>query len=135
MAKSLIFLLIFSACFSASAIEVEYDYTYMLQSPCAESSAISQAECTSKKLGASDKKLNLVYRQLLKKLPEESRDAASKSDLISAQRAWLKYRDLDCHFRSATTGANSTWQAVHGMSCAIKFNEERIKTLKGLDPL
>ena len=135
MVKIFFFVLFLVPCTSAFAVEVEHDEAYYEKHPCGAGSAILEAQCSSEKLAVSDKKLTSVYNQLLKKLPKRSVGAANKSQLISAQRAWLKYRDLDCSFHGASTGANYTWQAVHGINCQIEFNEERIKTLKELDPL
>ncbi|MGF1933183.1 MAG: lysozyme inhibitor LprI family protein [Nostoc sp. ChiQUE02] len=50
-------------------------------------------ECTKLSYQNADKKLNQVYQQLLPTL-ERSR----KQKLITAQQAWLKFRDTNCEF-------------------------------------
>src|SRR5262245_38763610 len=62
--------------------------------PCAE--AQSQAEmtiCWGNQYKAADAKLNQVYRQFTAKLDDEE-----KTQLKTAQTAWLKYRDTNCEF-------------------------------------
>jgi len=44
---------------------------------------------------ALDKELNLAYRKLMKRLPDESKEALKLS-----QRQWIKYRDLEFSFVS-----------------------------------
>ena len=58
--------------------------------------AQSQAEmtiCWGNQYKAADAKLNQVYRQFTAKLDDEE-----KTQLKTAQTAWLKYRDANCEF-------------------------------------
>lgn len=58
--------------------------------------------CEGKKLGAADAQLNAVYNKLTAKV-----SAAGKAKLIDAQRAWIKYRDLQCEFDAFGTNGGS----------------------------
>jgi uncharacterized protein YecT (DUF1311 family) len=60
--------------------------------PCA--SARTQPEmnvCAKKAFGKADAELNKVYKRIIAKL-----NAADRTNLTEAQRAWLKYRDTHC---------------------------------------
>lgn len=50
-----------------------------------------EAECFAKASDTADKELNRVYEQVRSVLRRDE-----QSDLLEAQRAWLKYRDLTC---------------------------------------
>ena len=49
--------------------------------------------CWGNQYKAADAKLNQVYRQFTAKLDDEE-----KTELKTAQTAWLKYRDANCEF-------------------------------------
>jgi uncharacterized protein YecT (DUF1311 family) len=69
---------------------------------------ISQPELNEKAIldfNQSDKKLNLVYKQLVKKLSAEE-----KSLLVQAQRDWIKFRDSHCAFESSITAGDKLKQ-------------------------
>src|SRR5438874_11592014 len=62
--------------------------------PCAD--AQTQAEmtiCWGNQYKTADAKLNQVYRQFTAKVDDEE-----KTELKTAQTAWLKYRDANCEF-------------------------------------
>lgn len=64
------------------------------QDPCAD--AQSQAEmniCWGNQYKTADANLNQVYRRLVTMLSDEE-----KTQLKTAQTAWLKYRDANCDF-------------------------------------
>lgn len=50
-------------------------------------------ECAKLSYQNADKKLNRVYQQLLPTL-----ESARKQKLITAQQAWIKFRDTNCEF-------------------------------------
>ena len=132
MAKTIFSLLILIACFPVLAVEVEHDDVYYEKHPCEAPGSFAATECAASKLDKSDEKLKIEYNRLLKKLPTRT---LTKKDLISAQKTWQKYRDLDCEFRVGTTGVVSAFQTAYVEYCQIELNEERIKTLKELNPL
>jgi len=59
-----------------------------------------------------DKELNSVYNILKKELNE-----TDKKNLVDAQKAWIKFRDLNCKFK---------------IDCLIQSTIERTKELKNL---
>ncbi|MCL1463784.1 lysozyme inhibitor LprI family protein [Argonema galeatum] len=72
----------------------------------------------------ADRKLNQVYQQLLPKLP-----AARKQKLVTAQQAWLRFRDASCVFeRSEVEGGTMAPMIYSG--CLATVTEQRTKDLE-----
>jgi hypothetical protein len=76
-----------------------------------------------------DKELNSVYNKLLKGIKE-----TDKKNLVAAQKAWIKFRDLDCKFQSQDPGdGGGTYENKMKIDCLIRKTAERIKELQNLD--
>jgi uncharacterized protein YecT (DUF1311 family) len=76
-----------------------------------------------------DKKLNSVYSKLMKGLKE-----TDKKNLVEAQKAWIKFRDLDCKFQSQDTGdGGGPYENKMKIDCLIRKTTDRIKELENLD--
>ncbi|MTH14275.1 lysozyme inhibitor LprI family protein [Flavobacterium sp. LC2016-01] len=76
-----------------------------------------------------DKKLNSVYNKLMKGLEE-----TDKKNLVEAQKAWIKFRDLDCKFQSQDPGdGGGPYENKMKIDCLITKTTERIKELENLD--
>ncbi|MFE1745101.1 lysozyme inhibitor LprI family protein [Coleofasciculus sp. H7-2] len=72
----------------------------------------------------ADRRLNQVYRQLLPKLP-----GSRRQKLISAQQAWIKFRDANCTFeRSEFTGG--TMEPMVYSSCLANVTKQRTAQLE-----
>jgi uncharacterized protein YecT (DUF1311 family) len=92
--------------------------------PCAD--AQSQAEmtlCWGNQYKAADAKLNQVYRQFAAKL-----DDAEKTQLKTAQTAWLKYRDTNCEF-VADQYKGGTMRPMIAAICLADVTDNRTKEL------
>jgi uncharacterized protein YecT (DUF1311 family) len=75
-----------------------------------------------------DKELNSVYTILKKELNE-----TDKKNLVDAQKAWIKFRDLNCKFKSQDSGGGSTpYTNKFKIDCLIQSTIERTKELKNL---
>jgi uncharacterized protein YecT (DUF1311 family) len=76
----------------------------------------------------ADNELNSVYYRLKKELNRTDRE-----NLIEAQKAWIKFRDLNCKFKSRDFG-DGGGVITHKMKidCLIESTEERTKELKKL---
>lgn len=89
--------------------------------------AQSQAEMNQEALAEyrnADQRLNVVYRDLMAKV-----SPAGQAKLREAQRAWLRFRDLECAFATAGTADGS----VHPMilsGCLAGLTVERIGHLE-----
>ena len=83
----------------------------------------------------ADDALNAAYRALLQRLDHppagmESHHAGAKASLIEAQRAWLKFRELDC---AATFDlADGTSGSALAMSCEAMHARLRTEQLKAM---
>jgi uncharacterized protein YecT (DUF1311 family) len=80
--------------------------------------------CASIAYQNADRKLNQVYRQLLPKL-----SAARKQKLISAQQAWIKFRDSSCEFERSAYEGGSLAPMIYGF-CLANVTEQRTKDLQ-----
>ena len=92
--------------------------------PCAD--AQSQAEmtiCWGNQYKAADAKLNQVYRQFTAKLDDEE-----KTQLKSAQTAWLKYRDTNCEF-VADQYKGGTMRPMMAAICLADVTDNRTREL------
>jgi uncharacterized protein YecT (DUF1311 family) len=80
--------------------------------------------CASIAYQNADRKLNQVYRQLLPKL-----SAARKQKLITAQQAWIKFRDSSCEFERSAYEGGSLAPMIYGF-CLANVTEQRAKDLR-----
>jgi uncharacterized protein YecT (DUF1311 family) len=80
--------------------------------------------CASIAYQNADRKLNQVYRQLLPKL-----SAARKQKLITAQQAWIKFRDSSCEFERSAYEGGSLAPMIYGY-CLAAVTEQRTKDLQ-----
>jgi uncharacterized protein YecT (DUF1311 family) len=88
------------------------------------SSTVEGADCFAKASDAADKELNGLYAQVRSVLGPEER-----SDLLEAQRAWLRYRDLTCSAEYKLYGGG-TGGPVTRMACLAAITQERTGTLR-----
>ncbi|MEH1966518.1 lysozyme inhibitor LprI family protein [Nostoc sp.] len=88
-------------------------------------------ECTKLSYQNADKKLNQVYQQLLPTL-ERSR----KQKLITAQQAWLKFRDTNCEFeRSRYEGGSIAPTIYFGcLESTTKLRTQQLQEYLKSDP-
>ena len=89
--------------------------------------AMSQPEinaCATKAYEASDAELNHLYKQIGSRLKD---DAESKKHFVTAQRAWIAYRDAECAFQGADKGSSSAM--VYGY-CLASLTADRVKDFK-----
>jgi len=80
--------------------------------------------CASIAYQNADRKLNQVYRQLLPKL-----SASRQQKLISAQQAWIKFRDSSCEFERSAYEGGSMAPMIYGF-CLADVTEQRTKDLQ-----
>ncbi|MGJ0509438.1 MAG: lysozyme inhibitor LprI family protein [Methylocystis sp.] len=80
--------------------------------------------CEGKKFDAADARLNAIYTRLAAKVT-----AAGKAKLVDAQRAWIKYRDLQCAFDTFGTNGGS----INGMMIAQCKTQMTLDQTKRLD--
>lgn len=76
----------------------------------------------------ADRKMNEVYRRLMAQI---GKDPESKERLIAAQRAWLKFRDLQCRLEGDVVRGGSMQPQMEAM-CEAKLTQDRTETLEWL---
>ena len=83
-------------------------------------------DCQSEKLARQDKRLNQVYRALMRKASEKQ-----ASELREDQRAWLAYRDATCKLLH-TFGTGGTIDLINAGSCEVDILTRRVGFLESL---
>lgn len=93
--------------------------------PCADASTqFEMNQCARKEYEAADAELNKVYNRLAAKLEEEQR-----TQLKTAELAWIKYRDTNCDFEGAFYKGGTIRPMVQSY-CLARMSNERTAELK-----
>ena len=82
-------------------------------------------QCADNAYKASDAKLNKVYKQITGRLKDDH-DTAKL--LVTAQKAWIAFRDAECGFASAGVAGRSIQPMVRAQ-CLDSVTQDRIKSL------
>ncbi|WP_043613284.1 lysozyme inhibitor LprI family protein [Ensifer sp. ZNC0028] len=82
--------------------------------------------CAGKALKASDAELNALYRQIQGRLKD---DAEKTKLLVTAQRAWVAYRDAECDFASSGVAGGSA-QPMITLECRDDRTKKRVADFK-----
>jgi len=108
------------------------------QSPCWNAgSDLEISQCWDRADQAADAELNKIWPDVLKSAREADRDfmptqrretPAAVQDLISAQRAWLKYRDAQCALESDYAQGGSL-EPILSAKCSTEMTRARIMQL------
>ncbi|WP_095121029.1 lysozyme inhibitor LprI family protein [Pseudomonas sp. Irchel s3f10] len=83
-------------------------------------------QCAGRDFKAADKELNTVYQQITGRLKD---NPDGKKLLVSAQRAWLGFRDAECKFSSSGVTGGSVYPWVYS-SCLTGVTKVRVEALK-----
>ncbi|QKF73852.1 LprI family protein (DUF1311 domain) [Aliarcobacter faecis] len=81
------------------------------------------AACTYEETKLEDKRLNQAYKKAMQTIKKDKRD-----ELKEVQRAWIKYRDLNCNFNSYITGG--TMDQLFVAECFLSMTKERANELE-----
>lgn len=82
--------------------------------------------CAGDALKKSDKQLNELYKQVGTRLKD---DADTTKLLVSAQKAWIAFRDAECTFSSSAVAQGSTYSMIYAM-CLDGLTQLRVKDLQ-----
>jgi len=83
-------------------------------------------QCAGQDFKAADKELNTVYQQITARLKD---NPEGKKLLVSAQRAWIGFRDAECKFSSSGVTGGSVYPWVYS-SCLTGVTKVRVEALK-----
>ncbi|OCZ58458.1 lysozyme inhibitor LprI family protein [Acinetobacter seifertii] len=80
-------------------------------------------QCLSSEITQLKKDLNTTYAKLYKQTD-------AKQELDNAQKAWLKYKDLQCGDFTVADAGYSSGQVAYDLACQAELIEQRISFLK-----
>jgi uncharacterized protein YecT (DUF1311 family) len=83
-------------------------------------------QCAGQDFKAADKALNTVYQQITGRLKD---NPDGKKLLVSAQRAWVGFRDAECKFSSSGVTGGSAYPWVYS-NCLTGVTKIRVEALK-----
>ena len=84
-------------------------------------------DCYDKAFKKSDAELNKLYKQIEARIKD---DAATTKLLVTAQKAWVAFRDGECNFQSAGASGGSIGPMIYSM-CLDGLTQSRIKDFQG----
>jgi uncharacterized protein YecT (DUF1311 family) len=83
-------------------------------------------QCAGQDYKAADKELNRVYQQITGRLKNNS---DGKKLLVSAQRAWIGFRDAQCKFSASGVAGGSVYPLIYS-NCMTSVTKVRVEALK-----
>ncbi|EJM63002.1 lysozyme inhibitor LprI family protein [Pseudomonas sp. GM48] len=83
-------------------------------------------QCAAQQNTAADKELNALYQQITSRLKS---NPDSKKQLVSAQRAWVAFRDAECKFSASGVTAGSVYPLIYS-NCTTELTKARTQTFK-----
>jgi uncharacterized protein YecT (DUF1311 family) len=92
------------------------------------------ALCEQEAQSAADRRLNVVYAQIIAKIKQPQDDpnrAEIAHRLIAAERAWVIFRDAECTYESSVA-INAPLEGYEYYACRYEHTKARIKAL--VDP-
>ena len=89
---------------------------------CEDTNNVTEANAC---LREADQRLNQIYRQLISNLTGEDR-----RELITAERAWIKYRDANCAFRIRNFPLDTSMGRQFQSVCFARMTRERTRELE-----
>ncbi|RQR58250.1 DUF1311 domain-containing protein [Burkholderia sp. Bp9126] len=87
----------------------------------------AMSACADRAYKKSDAELNRAYQAVTTRV-RDNRPLADK--LVSAQRAWVAYRDAECGFSSAGAEGGSAYPMVVS-TCLDDLTKARVESLQG----
>jgi uncharacterized protein YecT (DUF1311 family) len=83
-------------------------------------------QCAAQQNVAADKELNALYQQITSRLKS---NPDSKKQLVSAQRAWVAFRDAECKFSASGVEGGSVYPLIYS-NCTTELTKARVATFK-----
>ena len=84
---------------------------------------VEMLDCIGAETRRQDIKLNTAYKDLIRLIP-----AQRQKQLQDTQRAWIKYRDLNCDFYADPNSGTSA--TLNSSSCFLDATASRVKELE-----
>ncbi|MBK5351697.1 DUF1311 domain-containing protein [Pseudomonas sp. TH41] len=83
-------------------------------------------QCAAQQGKAADKELNAHYQQITARLKDSPN---SKKLMVSAQRAWVAFRDAECKFSASAVEGGSVYPLIYS-NCITELTKARVETFK-----
>ncbi|MBN9061088.1 MAG: urease-associated protein [Rhizobiales bacterium 65-9] len=94
---------------------------------CASAATQSEmTECADKAFRKADQELNDSYKTIEARLKG---DAEKMNRLVTAQRAWIVFRDAECNFAASNVAGGSAYPMTVAL-CAEAMTNHRLQDLK-----
>jgi uncharacterized protein YecT (DUF1311 family) len=96
----------------------------------AQCQGVTQSEmnaCAGQELRIADAALNASYSAILQRLKQ---NAGARNKLLTAERAWMAFRDAECAFVTSGVDGGSIAPMV-GLDCRANLTRRRQKDLAG----
>ncbi len=94
--------------------------------------AQASLQCAEQERVVADRALNDRYGALLSQLKNHPQAQSTlQSRFVSAQRAWIAFRDAECDFRTNLSGGAPQWREVNRTQCLTELTTARVKVLEG----
>ncbi|MGP2493708.1 lysozyme inhibitor LprI family protein [Mesorhizobium sp. PUT5] len=84
------------------------------------------SECTGGDLKKLDAELNETYRRIERRLADNH---GAKAALISAERAWVTFRDAECKFAASGVEGGSVYASIV-LGCTADLTARRVADLR-----
>jgi len=81
--------------------------------------------CAAEQAKTADRRLNQVYQQAIAKF----KGTPNEKQLVTAQRAWMQFRDASCTFERDRFKGGSIAPLMYS-SCLTELSQERTKALQ-----
>ncbi len=83
-------------------------------------------QCASVQYKTADKELNRLYQEIGQGLKNQ---AQTKQRLVSAQRAWVAFRDAECSYATSVVESGSLYPLAYSQ-CMTTLTKARVENLK-----
>lgn len=127
--KNLLILIVFNlvAILPMASHAQHREYSKQLNSCLDNSGGVTQimVDCIKAEISIQDARLNTAYKSLMGTLNSER-----KKQLQEVQRAWIKFRTLNCAFHNNPDGG--TISRIHSNDCVLSMTANRANELETL---
>ena len=86
----------------------------------------TMSECAAKDYTRADAQLNTLYKQINQRLKD---NPEGKKALLTAQRAWLGFRDAECGFAASGVKGGSVYPMIYSQ-CLTEVTAKRVEAFK-----
>ena len=102
------------------------------QDDCAQGSDREQVVCLAQKIDIADQELEMVYRAVLAKMPENdpSDRRKNKDQLVKSQTAWKAFIQANCAYIGGDEGGSNLWVTNFASRCELRATRERTAFLR-----